>query len=57
MKHIRRKRKLKKKIREALIVALGSLIGAVAILAMLIGAAIQTSERMDAQVLAAEVDR
>jgi hypothetical protein len=57
MKNIKRPRKLKKKIREALIVALGSLIGAVAILAILIGATIQTSERMDAQVLAAEVDR
>ena len=57
MKNIKRRRKLKKKIREALIIALGSLIGAVAILAMLIGAAIQTSERMDAQVLTAEVDR
>lgn len=57
MKNIKSRRKLKKKIREALIVALGSLIGAVAILVILIGAAIQTSERMDAQVMAAEVDR
>jgi len=57
MKNIKRLRKLKKKIREALIVVLGSLIGAVVMLGILIGAAIQTSERMDAQVLAAEVER
>lgn len=55
MKSITQKRRLKKSIRETLIVIVAGTIGAVCLLAMLIGAAIQTNERLE--VMAMEVDR
>lgn len=48
---------INQQIKETLIVILVGTVGAMCMVAMLIGAAIQTSERMDMEVLSAEVDR